>query len=145
MNTFHVWLSPFGATCKVRVDGITNANWLLNRLRQSFSFQSCEPVNDEEGSSCCTFHMTYSTQQCYRTFERLLSAIPEVEWTLDPAREEDSKKEVPASIATTFRSAPKVRRTIKVSPSNRTKVHFKRLLSRLSRTVVNWGSSERTR
>jgi hypothetical protein len=135
MDAFHVWLSPFGATCKVRVDGITNANWLLNRLHQSLIFQSCEPVNDEDGSSCCTFRMTYSTQQCYRTFERLLAAIPELEWTLDPAREEDSKKGVTASSKTTFNSAPKVRRTIKASPSNKTTVFFDWLLSRLSRAV----------
>jgi|GEM_PF-832680 len=135
MNPFRVWLSPFGATCKVRVDGITNANWLLNRLRQSFVFQSCEPVNDEEGSSCCTFHMTYSNQQCYHTFERLLSAIPEVEWTLDPAREEDLKQEVPAS-TTTLKSASKIRRNIKASPSNKTTVIFTWLLSRLSRAVA---------
>ena len=137
MKSFQVWLNPLGATCKVRVDGITNANWLLHRLRQSFAFQSCEPVIDEEGSSCCTFHMTYGTQQCYRTFERLLSAIPEVEWTLDPAREKDSKKKIPASSTTTLKSAPKVRRTIKASPSNKTTVFFDWLLSRLSRAVAN--------
>jgi hypothetical protein len=136
MDTFHVWLSPLGATCKVRVDGITNANWLLNRLHRSFIFQSCDPVNDEDGSSCCTFLMTYSTQRCYRTFERLLATIPEVEWTLDPAREEDPKKGATASSTTTFNPAPKVKRTIKASPSSKTKVFFDWLLSRLSRAVA---------
>ena len=135
MKSFQVWLSPLGATCKVRVDGITNANWLLHRLRQSFAFQSSEPVIDEEGSSCCTFRMTYSTQRYYRTFERLLSAIPEVKWTPDPAREADSKKEVPAS-TTRLKAASKVRRSIKVSPSNKTTVVLGWLLSRLSRAVA---------
>lgn len=142
MDTFHVWLSPVGATCKVRVDGIANANWLLDRLHQSFVFHHCEPVNDEEGSSCCTFYMTYSTQQCYRTFQRLLAAISEVQWTLDPAREENSK-EVTTSDKTTFHSATKVRHTIKASPSNRTTVFFDWLVSKLSSAVATlfWTSS----
>ncbi len=143
MDTFHVWLSPLGATCKVRVDGITNANWLLNRLRQSFIFRGSEPVNDEEGSSCCTFRMTYSSQRCYRTFERVLAAIPEVEWTLDPTREEDSKNGVTASRKTKWNAPSKVTRTIKASPSNTTTVFLNWLFSRLSRAVatISWTGS----
>ena len=38
MNVFRVWVRPLGGNCRVRVDGIRNAQWLLNRLGHSFVF-----------------------------------------------------------------------------------------------------------
>jgi hypothetical protein len=136
MNTFQVWLSPWGATCKVRVDGISNANWLLSRLHQDFVFYSSEPVSDGEGSTRCTFHMTYSTQSCYRTFERLLAAIPEVQWTLDPVRVEEAKKGVSPLRKAKSRSLFKVGRAFKASPSTTITAVPKSLFSMLSRVVA---------
>jgi hypothetical protein len=85
MNTFAVWLRPLGSACRVRVDGISNAQWLLDRLGRSFVFKTADPMNEEEGSSCCTFHLAYSSQMSRRGFERLLAAIPEVKLMTDPA------------------------------------------------------------
>jgi hypothetical protein len=136
MDTFHVWLSPLGATCEVRVDGINNANWLLNRLRQDFVFNSSKPVSDEESSACCTFCITYSTQKCYRTFEKLLAIIPEVEWMLDPARVKEAKNEVSAAKKAKSRLRSKVKKTIKASPSTTITIFPKRLFSMLSRVVA---------
>ena len=84
MNTFSVWIRPLGSICRVRVDGMQNARWLLHRLRQSFVFKSSEPINDE-GSSRSTFHVPYSSRMSRSTFEKLLAAIPEVTLMLDPA------------------------------------------------------------
>lgn len=137
MDTFHVWLSPLGATCNVRVDGIRNANWLLSRLRQDFVFNSSEPVSDGEASTCCTFHVTYSTQRCYRTFERLLAAIPEVQWTLDPARVEEAKNGVPAAGKTKPRLPFKLGRPFQASPSRTISAFAKSPFSRLSRLVAH--------
>ena len=136
MDTFQVWLTPLGATCKVRVDGISNANWLLSRLHQDFVFNSSEPVNDGEGSTCCTLHMTYSAQRCYRTFETLLAAIPEVRWTLDPARVEEAKNRVPAARKTKSRSPFKLGRPFKASASTTITAFPKSLFSMLSRVVA---------
>ena len=85
MNPFCVWIRPSGGNCRVRVDSIKNARWLLDRLSQSFVFKSSEPINEDQGSSCSTFRVPYSSQICHRTFERLLGAIPEVKLMLDPA------------------------------------------------------------
>ena len=137
MDTFHVWLSPLGATCKVRVDGIENANWLLTRLRQSLIFESPEPVNGEKGSSCCTFGVACRTQVCYRTFEKLLAAIPEVELILDPARAEGSKNEVTAPTKAKSKSPSKVKRTFKPSPSTTISIFPKWIFSTFSRAVVS--------
>lgn len=87
MNTFRVWTRPTGTTCNVRVDGIKikNANWLLNRLSQSFIFKTAEPIYDDAGSSCATFRVLYGSQVSRSRFEKLLGAIPQVDLMSDPA------------------------------------------------------------
>jgi hypothetical protein len=49
MNTFRVWLSPSGSAWQLRVDGIENTKWLLNRLSRSFVFKTAQPVNEDHG------------------------------------------------------------------------------------------------
>ena len=85
MNTFAVWLRPLGSACRVRVDGISNAQWLLDRLGRSFVFKTADPMNEEGDSSCCTFRVVYGSEMSRRGFERLLAAIPEVNMMPDPA------------------------------------------------------------
>jgi hypothetical protein len=83
MNAFRVWLRPLENTFRVRVDGLRNAQWLLNRLGRSFVFKTAEPMNEDETSSCCTFRLAYNSQMSPRGFERLLAAIPEVQLMRD--------------------------------------------------------------
>ena len=85
MNAFRVWIRPLGSNYRVRVDGSRNAQWLLDRLGQSFVFKTAEPMNEEDGSSCCTFRVEYGSQMSRRGLERLLAAIPEVSVMADPA------------------------------------------------------------
>jgi hypothetical protein len=85
MNAFRVWIRPSGGNYRVRVDDIRNAQWLLNRLGHSFLFKTADPMNEEDGSSCCSFHVAYSSQTSRRGLARLLAAIPEVELMTDPA------------------------------------------------------------
>ena len=85
MNAFRGWLRPLGNVFRVRVDGPGNAQWLLDRLGRSFVFKTADPVNEDRGSSCCTFHLAYNSQMSRRGFEKLLAAIPEVNLMADPA------------------------------------------------------------
>jgi hypothetical protein len=85
MNAFRVWIRPLGSDCRVRVDGMQNARWLLNRLSQSFVFKGSESIHDDEASSCSTFQVPYSSQIPRSSFEKLLAAMPEVKLMLDPA------------------------------------------------------------
>ena len=62
MKAFHVWVHRAGNDCRVRVDGMKNTEWLLNRLGQSFVFKTSEPVDEERNSSFCTFRVAYSSQ-----------------------------------------------------------------------------------
>jgi hypothetical protein len=85
MNTFRLWIRPLYNVCRVRVDGIKNAMWLLTRLSQSFVFKNSEPIEDDEGASCSTFHVPYNSQMSHFQFERLLAGIPQVQLMSDPA------------------------------------------------------------
>ena len=85
MNTFRVWIRPLYGVCRVRVDGITNAIWLLTRLSCSFVFKSGEPMEDDEKASSSTFHVPYGSQMSPFKFERLLAGIPQVQLMPEPA------------------------------------------------------------
>jgi hypothetical protein len=85
MNPFHVWVLPLITACRVRVDGIENAAWLLNRLSHSFVFKSSEPMTEEQDSSCCSFRVQYDSQMSGPKFAKLLAAIPEVNLMVEPA------------------------------------------------------------
>jgi hypothetical protein len=85
MTGFRVWIRPVGNDCRVRVDGMQNARWLLARLARAFIFKSAKPITDDEGPSSCVFHLGYSSQMSRPTLAKALTAIPEVELLLDPA------------------------------------------------------------
>jgi hypothetical protein len=71
--------------CKVKVDGIKNARWLLDRLSQSFVFKSSEAMNEDEFFPACVFGVVYGWQMCHSVFKKLLSDMPEVDLMIDPA------------------------------------------------------------
>ena len=83
MDRFCVWIRPLGSNCRVRVDGLRNAKWLLNRLGHSFVFKTAEAI--EEDGTHCSFRVAYNSQTPRRAFEKLLAAIPEVQLMTDPA------------------------------------------------------------
>jgi hypothetical protein len=85
MNRFRVWLRPLNSGCKVRVDGIKNARWLLNRLSQSFIFKSSEAMNEDEFFPACVFAIQYGSQMCHSVFIKLLSGMSEVDLMPEPA------------------------------------------------------------
>ena len=90
MKTFRVWLRDLGHDCRVRVDGITNAEWLLQRLSQSFIFKTSQPVREEEGSSCCTFRVAYAFKMSPQSLGRILAGMPEVQFGWEKSQERGS-------------------------------------------------------
>ena len=85
MGALNVWIRPMDSFCRVRVDGMKNAERILERLSRSFVFKTSDPVNAVQSSSHFTFRVAYSSQMSPSRFERLLSAIPEVQLMPDPA------------------------------------------------------------
>jgi hypothetical protein len=78
MKPFRVWLRPLDDFCRVRVESIENAKWLLIQLSESFVFKTFEPMMEDGGSSSCTFQVPYNPPLSRSGFKRILSAIPEV-------------------------------------------------------------------
>jgi hypothetical protein len=85
MNSFCVWIRPLGGTCRIRVDGLRNAKWLLNRLGHAFVFKTAEAIDEEDRGAHCSFRVAYNSQTSRRGLEKLLAAIPEVQLMTDPA------------------------------------------------------------
>jgi hypothetical protein len=85
MNRFRVWLRPLGSGCKVKVDGIKNAKWLLDRLSRSFVFKSSEAMNEDEFFPARVFSVQYGSQMCHSQFRILLNRISEVDLMTEPA------------------------------------------------------------
>lgn len=78
MTAFDVWLRPLGNVCRVRVDGLQNAVWLLQTLHDQAKFGSTQPTGDASESRVCSFEVTYEPPMSRSVFERLVAAIPEV-------------------------------------------------------------------
>jgi hypothetical protein len=85
MKTFRVWARALGGASRLRVEGPSNSRWLLDQLSRSFVFKDSQPMVEERASSCCTFHIPHGQQLSSASLERLLRAIPEVEFLLEPA------------------------------------------------------------
>jgi hypothetical protein len=86
MNNFRVWIRPLGDFCRVRVDGIENRLWLLDRLSQSFVFRTFEPLETAAaGSQQCTFQVPCNPPLSQSSFQKMLVAMPRVQLMKEPA------------------------------------------------------------
>lgn len=85
MNRFQVWVRQVGNSCRVRVDGMQNAAWLLDRLARALVFKTSGPVVDDWDSYSSTFQVACSGQMTFLMVRRALVAIPEVSLTLERA------------------------------------------------------------
>ena len=75
-----------GDFCRVRVDGIKNTRWLLNRLSHDFVFKTFEPILEEAGSARCSFRVPYNPRFFHAKSERLLRTIPPVQLMTEPEK-----------------------------------------------------------
>jgi hypothetical protein len=85
MISFRVWIRPLGDNCRVRVDGLGNAQWLLARLGTLPAIRTIGQVDVEIDVPRCTFLVPYHAALSPATFQQLLKAIPEVQLMLEPA------------------------------------------------------------
>lgn len=78
MNAFRVWVRPLDYEFLVCVDGVANANWLLERLGRSFVFRSSQPISQDANSALCTFQVPCGPLLSLAKLQKLLTEIPEV-------------------------------------------------------------------
>lgn len=87
MNAFNVWLRFLRDICRVRVDEIENAKWLLDRLSQSGNVRISAQFGTMEKLSGLRFDVLLSSRFSRSRFVRLLDAIPEVNLKMESERE----------------------------------------------------------
>lgn len=79
-----VFIKNEGYACRVSVEGLDNARWVVDRLSQSFVFKTSEPMLEGVRPARCTFRVAYDSQLSHRKLSGLLSALPGVRLILDP-------------------------------------------------------------
>lgn len=84
MDAFEVWVRPLGECCRVRVNGVRNAEWLLERLDDSLAISNAEPCSETGESDICSFEVLCSEPRSRNRLERALAAIPEVKLSMRP-------------------------------------------------------------
>ncbi|MCE9545420.1 MAG: hypothetical protein K8T25_07875 [Planctomycetia bacterium] len=85
MTPIRVWVRSLGNASRVRVEGMANANLLLDRLGHSFIFKNSEPFEEDRTSSCFSFLVPYGSRLSRAIFEKALIAIPGVQLMAEPA------------------------------------------------------------
>ena len=83
MEQFKVWLRPMGNSCKVKVDGSQNAEWLRGKLMAKAL--ECSDAEQLAGTSCYVFVATFKSQITEFEFRTLILHMSEAQLMLDPA------------------------------------------------------------
>ncbi len=86
MKVFQVGIRRIESASVLRVSGMENARWLLERLSDSFVFKTSEPMRDVQDSSDYTFCVAHNSQMSGPCFERLLAGFREVKLVLEQAK-----------------------------------------------------------
>ncbi len=83
VEQFKVWLRPMGNSCKVKVDGSQNAEWLRGTLMAKAL--ECSEAKQLAGTSYYVFFATFTSQITEFEFRTLSSHMSEAQLMLDPA------------------------------------------------------------
>ena len=84
MDVFKVCVRPLGQRCRVRVQGVKNAEWLLERPGQSFAVNNAEPCHETLEPDIFTFEVPCQAPESRNHLQRALSSIPEVQLMIRP-------------------------------------------------------------
>lgn len=87
MNTVEitrVWVRSLGNACRVRVEGVHNAEWLVDRLARTSALEGLDSVDLQPHGSICTFEIPNSIARTLASLETELAQMPGVELMLEP-------------------------------------------------------------
>jgi hypothetical protein len=86
-----VWVRSLGNSCRVRVDSVEDARWILDRLKAENALTGLEQLKIESTNSGFQFQIPNATRRTLATLENALGRISGVELMLSP---EDSHESV---------------------------------------------------
>lgn len=81
MEAFEVWVRPLGDCFRIRVTGVTNAEWLIQRLGESHVVSNAEPCTETD---TCSFEVPCTERKSRHRLEQILASIPEVKLMMRP-------------------------------------------------------------
>ena len=83
-NSVRVWVRPLGQGCRIRVESVEHAFWLLERLIETNRLVGLDGVELNSTESDCTFEIPTSSQRTRLTLESSLEQISGVQLMLEP-------------------------------------------------------------
>lgn len=83
-NVTRVWVRSLGQNCRIRVESVQNALWLLDRLTQLHALVGLDGIDITPTESGCKFQIPSSTERTLGTLEAALRRIPGVRLMLEP-------------------------------------------------------------
>ena len=83
-NPVRVWLRPLGQGCRIRVESVENAFWLLERLIETNRLVGLQQVQLNTSESECTFEIPTSSQRTRLTLENAMAGISGLRLMLEP-------------------------------------------------------------
>lgn len=79
-----VWVRSLGQSCRVRLENIEQARWVLARLQEKHALEGLSQLEIRTTEAGSLFEIPNATQRTLATLEAALGEIPEVELMLSP-------------------------------------------------------------
>lgn len=83
-NRIRVWVRALGQECRVRVDSVETAQWLVDRLTERKALTGLEFIDMTPTESGCKFPIPNGPHRNLATLETALHSIPGVQLMLEP-------------------------------------------------------------
>jgi hypothetical protein len=83
-TSIRVWVRSLGNSCRIRVESMENARWLLEHLAENHALPGLTQVEIQPTEDGCLFQISNTSQRTLATLEHSLRQIPEVELMLSP-------------------------------------------------------------
>lgn len=90
-NSIRVWVRALGNSCRLRVDSLETARWLLDRLVEQNARLGEIPIEIQTTDSGCRFQIP-NESQTLAALESTLGQIPGVEVMLSPETTDNQRK-----------------------------------------------------
>ena len=79
-----VWVRPLGQGCRIRVESVENAFWVIERLIETNRLVGLDRVELNSSELDCTFEIPTSSQRTRTTLESALAQISGIQLMLEP-------------------------------------------------------------
>lgn len=84
LSPVRVWVRALGQSCRVRLEGVEQAQWVLAQLEKKKALEGVVEVEIRTTANGCLFEVPNASKGALATLEAALGAIPEVELMLSP-------------------------------------------------------------